>query len=89
MIIRYGITVDDYDKMFSKQGGVCAICHQEETSRDRNGFGERGVRRLAVDHDKETGTVRGLLCAACNMGIGSLGHSQERMRSAISYLGAS
>ena len=43
-------------------------------------------RRLCVDHDKETGQVRGLLCDACNLGIGKLRHSVELLESGIRYL---
>ena len=50
----YGITVEDYERMFSSQEGVCAICS--------NGT----KNRLAVDHDHQTGAVRGLLCPRCN-----------------------
>lgn len=53
---RYGITPEDYDRMLEEQGGVCAICE---------GACPTG-RRLAVDHDHETGRVRGLLCVNCN-----------------------
>ncbi|KKN60031.1 hypothetical protein LCGC14_0536180 [marine sediment metagenome] len=33
---KYGITLDDYNKMFSKQKGKCAICdrHQLELGKD-------------------------------------------------------
>ena len=54
----YGMTPDEYDYMLEKQGGVCAIC-----GREPNG------RRLAVDHDHDTGTIRGLLCFRCNFGL--------------------
>lgn len=50
----FGLTVEEYNEMLSEQGGVCAIC------------GGTDNRRLSVDHDHETGTIRGLLCAGCN-----------------------
>ena len=53
----YGLdlTVDEYDDLLGKQGGVCAICGQRP-----NG------KLLGVDHDHSTGRVRGLLCSNCN-----------------------
>jgi hypothetical protein len=57
---RYGITVEDYDRMLEGQGGVCALC--KETC-------SKGTR-LCVDHDHDSGRVRGLLCDSCNRGLG-------------------
>ena len=62
---KYGITIEDYELMLAAQGGVCAICHQPETSAQAG-----RIRRLAVDHNHETGAVRGLLCSACNTAAG-------------------
>ena len=74
---RYGITLEDYDALFIKQGGCCAICGKTPA--------EQG-RILAVDHCHSTGKVRGLLCTVCNMGIGHLGDSASRVRKALEYL---
>lgn len=79
----YGITVEDFDRMLEEQGGVCAICRQEETAADRR----TGIKRLSVDHCHETGEVRGLLCRACNNGIGQLRHDVRLLQAAIGYLG--
>ncbi len=79
----FGITLEEYNMMFDLQKGVCGICGKEEqrvnpwTNRPRN---------LAVDHNHETGKIRGLLCAACNTGIGLLGDSSEILNKAINYL---
>lgn len=73
----YGITESDYLAMLEAQGGTCAICHQAERIPGRS---------LAIDHDHETGRVRGLLCASCNRGIGMLGDDVDRLASAIEYL---
>ena len=56
----YGITIEDYDRMYEEQGGRCAICRTDQPG----GAGER----FSVDHDHETGKVRGLLCNNCNTG---------------------
>ena len=78
---NYGIAVDDYDKMFKKQNGVCAICGKPETKISRS-----GVRRLSIDHNHKTGKIRGLLCCKCNIGIGSFLESVEFLLKAIKYL---
>jgi hypothetical protein len=58
----YGITPQDYDRLFQLQGGRCAICGRRPQT-----------KRLAVDHDHATGAVRGLLCASnengCNRAV--------------------
>jgi recombination endonuclease VII len=51
---RYGITIDDYDRMLTKQDGRCAVCRKATAT------------RLAVDHCHRLNKVRGLLCNGCN-----------------------
>ena len=53
----YGITEEDYEKMFEAQDGKCAVCLKPESS---------FKRKLSVDHNHETGEIRGLLCTHCN-----------------------
>lgn len=57
---NYNITIEDYNELFQKQNGCCDLCgiHQSELD-----------RRLAVDHNHETGKVRGLLCIVCNRNL--------------------
>jgi hypothetical protein len=78
---NFGIELADYQRMFVEQKGVCAICAKPET-RTRNGK----AKWLAVDHDRDSGLIRGLLCQDCNLGIGHLHHSTEALRAAIDYL---
>jgi Recombination endonuclease VII len=73
---RYGISAAEYDALLEKQGGACAICRK------------RSKRRLCVDHCHLTGTVRGLLCAACNLALGTLKEDQASLVAALAYLGA-
>lgn len=79
---QYGLTERDYNQLLAEQGGVCAICQQPET--DTNKYGT--VKMLAVDHDHETGVIRGLLCQECNTGIGSLKHDPALLLKAADYV---
>jgi hypothetical protein len=75
----YGITVDEYDSMVAKQGGRCAICRTEDPQSARNNVWN-------VDHDHDTGEVRGLLCSPCNRGMGLLQDSPDVIAKALRYL---
>lgn len=59
---RYGITREEWETRFEAQNGTCAICDQPCST----------GHRLVVDHNHETGQVRGLLCKACNFQLGVL-----------------
>ena len=74
---RYGITPEQYDEIFKRQGGVCAICLAPP--------GDQG-NRLAVDHCHSTGTVRGLLCFKCNTFLGRIDDSPEAAQRVVAYL---
>jgi len=52
---KYGITRTRYEELLETQGGGCAFCGR--------------TRRLCVDHDHNTGRVRGILCTPCNFAI--------------------
>jgi hypothetical protein len=77
---NYGITLDEFNRMLTEQGGGCAICGAREGKGKGNGV------RLHVDHDHVTGKARGLLCGTCNRGIGQLGDDLERVLAAVRYL---
>lgn len=78
---KFGITPADYDRMLVEQGGVCAICGQEET------FELKGAKHsLAVDHCHKTGKIRGLLCRNCNQALGLAKDNVTILESAIKYL---
>lgn len=73
---KYGLSLEDFDRLLEAQNGVCAICHREPKG---------GV--FAVDHDHETGAIRGLLCQShCNRALGLFRDDPEIMRRAIEYL---
>lgn len=73
----YGISIEQYDEMYQRQGGRCAVCGTHQSLLKR---------RLYVDHDHKTGKVRGLLCYNCNSAIGKLGDSLEGLQRAIDYM---
>jgi hypothetical protein len=73
---KFGITLADFEAMLAAQGGGCAICGRpapEGTS-------------LHVDHDHETGVVRGLLCFTCNGALGMLTENEEHLARAADYV---
>jgi len=81
LALRYGITQEQYDEAFKKQGGLCALCRRPEKTRHQNGK----IRRLTVDHDHVTGRFRGLLCTFCNrVRIGK--NTPAMLRMCLAYL---
>ena len=56
------------------QQGICLICRK---------FADDG---LVIDHDHESGAVRGLLCTGCNVGLGAFRDDPKRLLAAIIYL---
>jgi len=79
---RYGITLNDYNKMFAEQNGCCKICNIHAS--------ELNVP-LQVDHSHSSGEVRGLLCGLCNSrlgecNIGRFKHSDLLYSKALGYI---
>lgn len=72
---HYGLTPDQLHDLYTKQDGRCAICREPE-----------GEKSFCVDHDHDTGIVRGLLCGNCNHLIGHARESLVILRQAIAYL---
>jgi hypothetical protein len=69
---RYGIGEAEVEELLAEQGGVCAICGADNPEH--------------VDHDHETGHIRGLLCFNCNGGLGQFRDNVDYLTSAITYL---
>jgi len=78
---RYDMTEAEYRAMLAKQGGLCAICRQPERIIIRG-----RVRPLQIDHSHGHNRVRGLLCSACNTGIGKFRDSPDLLEVAAEYL---
>ena len=81
---NFDITYDDYVQMLAKQNGVCAICSEKEAYKSNSGEGK--LRDLSVDHNHQTGQIRGLLCAKCNAAIGMVKEEIPRLHAMIRYL---
>ena len=74
---NYGIRIEDYEKMFIDQNGLCKIC-----------LSDNGGKTLHVDHCHSTGKVRGLLCSKCNTALGLFNDNIKTLSNAIIYLTA-
>ncbi len=57
---EYGLTEEDFDRMLQDQDNKCLLCPTEFTN----------TLMRHIDHDHETGRVRGILCNRCNMMVG-------------------
>jgi hypothetical protein len=75
---RYGLKHGEYNVLFEAQNGVCSVCKKVQDSKK--------TKRLFIDHNHITGKVRGLICNKCNVALGMVGDSVERLEMLISYL---
>lgn len=71
--IRYGITREQYDKMFNDQEGRCKICLLPK-------------KQLFLDHCHATNRIRGLLCNQCNVALAMLGENETLFHRCVEYL---
>lgn len=81
LLIKYGLTLEQYEQMWADQRGVCALCEREPKP-DSTGC----ATILHVDHDHVTGRVRALLCKDCNNGLGHFLDDAEVLRRAADYI---
>lgn len=70
---QYGISVQDYERMYEAQAGRCGICGEVP-------------ERIVVDHCHATGVVRGLLCSPCNVALGGFRDRVDLLDAAKAYL---
>ena len=73
---NYNITSDDYNRMFEEQNGVCSGCKKPNPS----------GTKFCVDHDHQTGQVRGLLCGPCNRALGLVKDEISTLLNLVNYL---
>lgn len=85
----YKLSPEEFDELLKNQGGVCAVC--KEKPEEGRGFG----KGWHIDHDhsccpskgKTCGQcVRGVLCSACNSGLGQFKDNEIILQNAISYI---
>lgn len=77
-LAKYGITLEDYNRMLVNQKYSCAICRTQTPSTFKKAF--------YVDHDHQTQKVRGLLCFSCNTALGHFKDNADVLQQAITYL---
>lgn len=68
------------NRLLDAQGFVCAVCGEPD------GVGKSDSKRLALDHCHTSGKLRGMLCYACNVGLGYFRDSPMRLVAAARYL---
>lgn len=85
-LAKYGLLLEEWQVMYDKQAGACAVC------------GRDGLR-LVIDHEHAVGWknmadeerkryVRGLLCNACNHYIVTRYVDAKKLRKAAAYIEA-
>lgn len=75
-----GCTPEEFDNLYIKQKGCCAICGKHASEFDRS---------LAADHCHDSKKIRGLLCGSCNQGLGYFKDNQSLLLEAVAYLNRS
>lgn len=76
---KYNVTQEQYEELFNKQKGGCAICKSKEPKHNKS-------IHLLVDHCHTTGKVRGLLCNRCNTTLGLVDDNIKNLKTMIKYL---
>jgi DNA segregation ATPase FtsK/SpoIIIE-like protein len=82
LLATYGITGAQYEALHTAQGGVCSICREPEVRKSQLGR----VHRMSVDHNHQTGQIRGLLCARCNHVIGHVREDISLLNAMKNYI---
>lgn len=73
LMLKYGLSQDDFDAIRMSQFGLCLICQEEP-------------EKLYVDHCHKTGEVRGLLCRECNSALGMMKENTAAIFRMVDYL---
>ena len=76
---QFGISIQEYNSLFTKQGCKCAICRATKVGNTQH-------KHMHVDHCHKTGKIRGILCSKCNTLLGMARDSIKILKAAIGYL---
>lgn len=74
---EYGLSPSIVEQIWNEQNRQCAICKE---------YIELWSKNTHIDHNHETGRVRGLLCLSCNTGLGHFKDNPNLLREAAAYL---
>jgi hypothetical protein len=75
---RYGVTPQEFERLVQLQASVCLICGRGSAAKRRRKF-------FCVDHDHDSGRIRGLLCNRCNTGLGHFNDDPRLLLKAAAY----
>ena len=69
LLLDFGISLEEFNKMLLQQNNCCDICkiHIDEYIEIQKTY-----KYFAVDHNHQTGKIRGLLCSPCNLAFGRI-----------------
>ena len=76
---RFNMSLEEYDNLLNAQNNKCRICGRDFMATDR-------LAVPCIDHDHNTGLVRGILCTGCNVGLGFFDDNINSLTAAIEYL---
>lgn len=81
---KYGLEVGEFEALWMVCRGKCWIC--DKSMKMPTFTRGQDLDVVAIDHDHTTGKVRGLVCNACNKGLGMFEDNISRLEKAINYL---
>lgn len=73
---RYGISIEEKKELLLKQNNKCLLCSKELIL----------LGKSHLDHDHQTGKIRGVLCYSCNLGLGMFKDDIKILKKAVRYL---
>jgi hypothetical protein len=85
LLKKFNMNLDDFEVYWQACRGKCWICENSMRLPLTKQQGQP-MDVVAVDHDHKTNKVRGLLCNACNKGLGHFHDNVELLQKAINYL---